>query len=96
MSVRKQTNKESKMQPVNFALGKINFIIIGVAIVIIITGFLLMTGPGTTLEGGFKPDIFSARRIEIAPLTCFFGFMVMILGILFPDKKHRQANKEEK
>ena len=81
------------MQPRNFALSKINFIIIGVAVLMIIVGFLLMTGPATTLEGGFEPDIFSARRIKVAPMICFIGFMVMIVGILFPDKKQRQSNK---
>lgn len=93
MSVKKQTNKEPEMQPKNFALSKINFIIIGVAVVIIITGFVLMTGPSTTLEGGFEPDIFSVRRIKVAPLTCFIGFLVMIVGILFPDKKRKQSSE---
>ncbi len=93
MSVKNRTNKETDIQPRNFALSKINFIIIGVAVLIIIIGFLLMTGPSTTLEGGFEPDIFSARRIKVAPLTCFFGFLLMIVGILFPDKKQRLRNK---
>lgn len=75
------------MLPKNFALGKINYIIIAVAVVIIITGFLLMTGASTTVEGGFDPEIFSARRIKVAPATCFFGFLIMIVGILYPDKK---------
>ncbi len=89
MSIGKETNKETDMLPKNFALSKVNFIIIGVAVLIIITGFLLMTGPATTVEGGFEPDIFSARRIKVAPLTCLIGFLVMIVGILFPDKKNK-------
>ena len=92
-SVRKEINKETEMQPRNFALSKINFIIMGVAVLIIIIGFLLMTGPATTLEGGFEPDIFSPRRIKVAPLTCFFGFLLMIVGILYPDKKRRENNE---
>ena len=87
------TKKEIDMLPKNFALGKINYIIIAIAVLIIITGFLLMGGPSTTIEGGFEPDIFSARRIKVAPLTCFFGFLVMILGILYPDKSHRHSKK---
>ena len=75
------------MLPKNQALGKINFIIIGIAVLIIIVGFLLMTGPSTTIEGGFEPDIFSVRRIKVAPATCFVGFMVMILGILYQPKR---------
>ena len=65
----------------------------GIAVLIIIIGFALMTGPSTTLEGGFEPDIFSARRIKVAPLTCFIGFLIMIVGILYPDKNRKQSNK---
>jgi hypothetical protein len=86
-SEKNQSIKEIDMLPKNFALGKINYIIIAVAVVIIITGFLLMTGASTTVEGGFDPEIFSARRIKVAPATCFFGFLIMIVGILYPDKK---------
>lgn len=93
MAVKKQINKEPEIKPRNFALSKINFIIIGVATLLIIVGFLLMTGPATTLEGGFEPDIFSARRIKVAPLVCFIGFLVMIVGILYPDKNRRQHNQ---
>ncbi len=90
MSIKKQINREPDISPNVFALSKINFIIIGVAVLIIIIGFVLMTGPGTTLEGGFEPDIFSVRRIKVAPLVCFIGFMVMIVGILFPDNNRKQ------
>ena len=96
MSVRKRINKETDVPSKSFAMSKINFIIIGVAVVMIITGFLLMTGPATTFEGGFEPDIFSARRIKVAPLVCFIGFLVMIVGILIPDKEQRQARRAKK
>ena len=82
-----KTNRESKDLTRNFALGKINFIIMGAAVLIIIIGFLLMTGPATTTAGGFEPDIFSVRRIKVAPATCLFGFLLMIVGILFPNRK---------
>ncbi len=93
MAVKKQINKEPEVQPKNFALSKINFIIMGVAVLIIIIGFALMTGPSTTLEGGFEPDIFSARRIKVAPLTCFIGFLIMIVGILYPDRNRKQSTE---
>lgn len=70
-----------------FAFGKKNYIICGVSALIIIIGFILMTGSATTIETGFQPDIFSAKRIIVAPMTCFAGFLLMIVGILFPDKK---------
>ena len=63
-----------------FALDKLNFILIAIGIVIIIAGLLLMTGPSST-ETHFEPDIFSTRRIVVAPLVCFVGFVFMILPL---------------
>lgn len=74
------------MSQKNVALSKTNWIICGVAVLIIIIGFLLMAGPGSTPEYGFNPDIFSARRIRVAPIVCVTGFMLMIVGILYPTK----------
>ena len=69
-----------------FAFDKTNFILLAVGMAIIILGFLLMTGPGST-EGYFEPDIFSVRRIKVAPAICLFGFVFMIYGILKKPKK---------
>ncbi len=75
-----------------FALDKINFILIAIGVVIIIAGLLLMTGPNST-ETHFEPDIFSTRRIVVAPLVCFVGFVFMIFAIMFNSGKKRDANK---
>ena len=69
-----------------FALDKINYILIAVGVVVIIAGLLLMTGPSST-ETHFEPDIFSTRRIVVAPLVCFVGFVFMIFAIMFRGKK---------
>ena len=74
------------MNKQKFAFDKTNFILLAVGMAIIILGFLLMTGPGST-EGYFEPDIFSVRRIKIAPAICLFGFVFIIYGILKKPKK---------
>lgn len=74
------------------ALGKTNFILIAIGIVIIIAGLLLMTGPSST-ETHFEPDIFSARRIVVAPLVCFVGFVFMIFAIMFNPKNNSKDNR---
>lgn len=73
-----------------FALDRMNFILIAIGVIIIIAGLLLMTGPSST-ESHFEPDIFSTRRIVIAPLVCFSGFVFMIFAIMF-----RSKNKQNK
>ena len=74
------------MDKQKFAFDKTNFILLVVGMAVIILGFLLMSGPGST-EGYFEPDIFSARRIKVAPIVCLFGFVFMIYGILYKPKK---------
>ena len=73
------------MDKQKFAFDKSNFILLAVGMAIIILGFLLRAGPGST-EGYFEPDIFSVRRIKVAPVVCLFGFVFMIYGVLHKPK----------
>lgn len=69
------------MDKKKFAFDKTNFLLLAVGMLVILIGFLLMSGPGST-ETAFEPDIFSVRRIKVAPVVCFAGFVFMIYGIL--------------
>ena len=74
--------KERKLRVINISImRKINYILIIIGLVIIITGLCLMSGEGTT-ETSFNPDIFSPRRIKVAPMVCLFGFLFEILACL--------------
>ena len=73
------------MDKQKFAFDKTNFILLVVGMAVIILGFLLMSGPGST-EGYFEPDIFSVRRVKVAPVVCLAGFVFMIYGILRKPK----------
>ena len=78
------------MNKEKLAFDKVNFILLGIGILIVIIGFILMSGASST-EETFNPDIFSARRIKVAPMVCLFGFLSMIYGVLRKPK-----HKEEK
>lgn len=69
-----------------FCLGKNNFIVMGIAAIVIILGFVLMWGEPSTPDH-FNPDVFSDRRVVYGPNICFFGYILMIVGILVPNKK---------
>lgn len=84
------------MDKKDFAFGKLNYIICAVSIVVIILGFILMTGPSSSIENGFEPDIFSTRRIVVAPMVCLAGFLLMIVGILYPRSKELPDEKKER
>lgn len=74
------------------AFNKTNFIMLAIGMVVVIIGFLLMAGPSTTLEH-FEADIFSVRRIKVAPMVCLAGFVFMIFAVLYKkkDKKEIEA-----
>lgn len=73
------------MSKEKFAFDKINFILLAVGMAAVVVGFLLMTGPVST-EAGFEPDIFSVRRIKVAPVVCLLGFVFMIYAVLRKPK----------
>lgn len=73
------------MSKEKFAFDKTNFILLAVGMAAVIVGFLLMTGPVST-EAGFEPDIFSVRRIKVAPVVCLLGFVFMIYAVLKKPK----------
>lgn len=66
------------------SLTKTNYIIIAASVVVLIIGFCLMTGSKTV--DTFNPDVFSFRRITLAPIVCMIGFVGMIVGIMFKTK----------
>lgn len=74
-----------EQQKSSFALGKTNLILIAVSFAVIVIGFLLMLGPGTTPEA-YNPDIFSFRRIVLAPGIAFAGFVFMVYAIMHKSK----------
>ena len=76
------------MNKSNFAFGKWNYILLAVGVAAIILGFALMTGPGST-ETHFEPEIFSFRRIKLAPATSFFGFLFVIYAIMHKPKNSK-------
>ena len=71
----------------DFAFGKENYLLIAIAVVLVIIGFVLMSGGGAPDETSFNPAIFSARRIVVAPIVTVIGFALVIVGILRKPKE---------
>lgn len=79
-----------------FLFGKRNYIFMAVGLVLIAAGFFLMTGhdANTRPDGTFDPnywneDIFSWRRIRLAPFLVISGFLVEIYAIMIhPNSNH--------
>ena len=73
------------MDKKDFAFDKVNYLLLAVGMISVVIGFLLMTGPAST-DTAFEPDIFSARRIKLAPVVCLFGFLSMAYAVIRKPK----------
>jgi len=79
----------------NFAFTKINYILLAVGMAIVIVGLILMAGEGSH-EGVFNADIFSARRIKVAPLVSLAGFIFIMIAIMYKSKAERKNVENKK
>lgn len=77
-------NKDDKKM--EFALAKENYKLLLIGFVIIIIGFMLMMGGGSEDPNVFDEDIFSFRRITLAPMVVLFGFAFEIYAIMKKPK----------
>lgn len=73
------------MDKKNLAFDKINFILLAVGMIIVVIGFILMSGGSSTVDS-YNPDIFSDTRVKVAPVVCFVGFVSMIFAVIRKPK----------
>ena len=69
------------MEKRNFAFDKVNFILMAISMLIVVLGFILMSGSGSN-ETQFNAAIFDARHIKVAPLVCLAGYLFIIYAII--------------
>ncbi len=79
--------KKDEKEKINFALGRENYKLLAIGFVIIIIGFLLMLGGRSENPAEFSDDIFSFRRITLAPIVVLAGFAFEIWAIMKKPKE---------
>jgi len=72
-----ENNNESR-----FPLTNKNYVLVAIGFAIIVIGFILMTGGKSPSPDVFSKNIFSFRRIILAPIVVLFGFIFEIYAIM--------------
>ena len=70
-----------------FLFDKVNYKFLLFGLGVIALGFILMSGGGSDDPNVFSEDIFSFRRIRLAPTTVLVGFGIVIYSIFKKEKK---------
>lgn len=73
-----------------FIFGRKNYKFMLIGLGIIALGFILMAGGGSDDPNVFNPDIFSWRRIRLAPTLVLIGFGVQVYAILLNPNKNEK------
>ena len=79
--------KGDQNEKLNFALGRENYKLLAIGFVVIVIGFLLMIGGKAESPDVFSEEIFSFRRITLAPMVVLAGFIFQIYAIMKRPKE---------
>ncbi|MBQ1637762.1 MAG: DUF3098 domain-containing protein [Bacteroidales bacterium] len=74
----------------NFSLPSKNVKIIAIGLVVMILGFILMIGGGSSDPNVFNPAMFSFRRLTLAPIVIIAGIVVVLFGIMKTPKEKKE------
>lgn len=92
-----ENKKENKNEgrKVEFAFGLLNYIIMGIGLVMLFIGYVLLTGGGSDDPNVFNAEMFNARRMYVAPILIVLGLVVEIVAIMVSPKCCCKKNKKE-
>ena len=86
-------SKRIREEEIKSVLGKRNYVILIIGSILIIIGYILMSGKGSTLAA-YNPDIFSDLRIRVAPVICLIGYLLNGFGIIYhPKQDHSKLSQ---
>ncbi|MEA1878555.1 MAG: DUF3098 domain-containing protein [Bacteroidota bacterium] len=85
----KKSSKESNESGIGFAFGPQNYRLLLIGLVVIAIGFILMAGGKSDDPNVFNPEIFSWRRITLAPLVVLAGFVIEGIAIMKKPKVNK-------
>ena len=77
--------KNNEQKP-DFLFENVNYKILLIGIAVIAVGFILMSGGGSDDPIVFNEDVFSFRRIRLAPTMVLIGFGITIYSIFKKSK----------
>ncbi|SDG49597.1 DUF3098 domain-containing protein [Psychroflexus sediminis] len=87
MGESKRKKEEKAKNKFIFERENYKFMVIGLAVIAL--GFILMAGGGSDDPNVYNPEIFSWRRIRLAPTLVLIGFAIEVYAILLKPKSSK-------
>jgi len=80
------SKKAEEVSLKEFAFGKENYILMLIGVLLIVVGFILMTGGGSKDPNVFNEEMFDFRRLTLSPILILAGFGVELVAIMKKPK----------
>ena len=86
-----ENKQDGNKKPMPF--GAKNYALMGAGLLVVVVGFILMSGGGDHTVTQFDESIYSVRRITFAPIMVLLGFVIVALGIMlrFPKRGNKDV-----
>ncbi|HSY77727.1 MAG TPA: DUF3098 domain-containing protein [Bacteroidia bacterium] len=97
MAVPKEVKKEIRTEKpkMQFAFDKKNYMILIGGIALLILGFILLSGGGSKDPNEFSDELFSKRRMVIAPIILMLGYITVAVAIMTKRDEHTASDDNQ-
>lgn len=80
-------SQETEKKPFAIPAKNILYIIVGFGVMLL--GYILMIGGGPQSPELFNPEMFSFRRIVLAPVVILIGITIVIVAIMYKGRSKK-------
>ncbi len=80
---------------INFSLSSKNVRFVLIGLIVMVAGYILMAGGGSSDPNVFNPEIFNFRRLVLSPLLVILGIVIVILAIMKKPREDRDDNEKQ-
>lgn len=92
----KPMNNPASNKPKVPLFRKMNYILMIVGVILVVVGYFCISGGAAEQPDQFNPDVFSARRITVAPILIMLGLVTEIFAIMWRPCCKKACDNEEK
>ncbi len=78
----------------NFSLSSKNVRFVLIGLIVMVAGYILMAGGGSSDPNVFNPEIFNFRRLVLSPLLVILGIVIVILAIMKKPREDKDDNEK--
>ena len=71
-----------------------NYLLMIAGVLVLLTGYMLLSGGGSDNPAEFSDAIFNARRLKVAPVLLVIGFIIELFAIMYRPCKGKGQQEE--